>query len=117
VRRLLAEDPGVPSSPPAAPLRRHFLQGVVVNVLNPKTALFFLAFMPQFVDPATTVWTQVVVFGVVFVALGLLSDGAYAVGAGSLGSLLRRRRRALRLGSGAVYVGLGVATALTRRTA
>jgi threonine/homoserine/homoserine lactone efflux protein len=115
VRRLLARDAAEAPRPAAAPLRRLVRQGVVVNVLNPKTALFFLAFLPQFVDPARTVWTQVVVLGAVFVLLGIVSDGLYALAAGSLGPWLRRRRRLLRLGSGTVYVGLGAATALARR--
>jgi threonine/homoserine/homoserine lactone efflux protein len=116
LRRLLAGDPPRFASGPAAPLRRLFLQGIVVAVFNPKTALFFLAFMPQFLDPNETVWTQVVVFGVVFAVLGLVSDGLYAVGAGWLGGSFRRHRRALRLTSGSVYVGLGAATALARRS-
>ncbi len=115
IRRLLARDPKLPERIPAAPLRRVFFQGVVVAVLNPKTALFFLAFVPQFVDPERTVWTQVVVFGVVFTVLGLVSDGLYACAAGLLGGWLRAHRRALRLTSGTVYIGLGAATALTRR--
>jgi threonine/homoserine/homoserine lactone efflux protein len=117
VRRLLAGDPELPSSPPAAAHRGIFLQGIVVGALNPKTALFFLAFMPQFVDRDSTVWTQVVVFGAMFAAIGLVTDSLYAVGAGWLGQGLRRHRRALRLSSASVYIGLGAATALTRRTA
>jgi threonine/homoserine/homoserine lactone efflux protein len=97
------------------PLAQLFWRGAVVNVLNPKTALFFFAFLPQFVDPGRTVWTQVVVFGVVFVALGFLSDGLYAMTAGTLGRWLRRRPGILRWGSGSVYIGLGAVTALSRR--
>jgi threonine/homoserine/homoserine lactone efflux protein len=97
------------------PLARLFWRGAVVNVLNPKTALFFFAFLPQFVDPGRTVWTQVVAFGLVFVALGFLSDGLYALTAGTLGRWLRRRPGILRWGSGSVYVGLGAVTALSRR--
>jgi threonine/homoserine/homoserine lactone efflux protein len=117
LRRLLAGDPELPARIPSAPHRRVFLQGIVVAVFNPKTALFFLAFMPQFLDPDATVWTQVAVFGVVFAAIGLATDGLYAVGAGWLGGRFRRHRRALRLTSGSVYVGLGAATALARRSA
>jgi threonine/homoserine/homoserine lactone efflux protein len=78
-------------------------------------ALFFLAFMPQFVDPDRTVWTQVIVFGLTFVLLGLVSDSLYALLAGTPGRGLRRRRHALRYASGTVYVGLGAAAALTKR--
>ncbi|HEV2870745.1 MAG TPA: LysE family translocator, partial [Actinomycetota bacterium] len=86
VRRLLARDEDLPAAPgPDAHrlgLGRIFAQGVVVNVLNPKTALFFFAFLPQFVDTSRgSVPFQVVVFGVAFVLLGFLSDGAYAVAA------------------------------------
>jgi threonine/homoserine/homoserine lactone efflux protein len=92
------------------------MRGAVVNVLNPKTALFFLAFLPQFVDPDRGgVWSQALVFGFVFVGLGLISDSLYALAAGTVGALLRRRRNALRYGSGLVFIGLGAAAALARR--
>jgi threonine/homoserine/homoserine lactone efflux protein len=97
-------------------LRRVFAQGIVVNVLNPKTALFFFAFLPQFVDPSRgSVPFQVVVFGVAFVVLGLLSDGAYAVLAATGAGWLRRRpgvARTSRLVSGGLLISLGVTTAL-----
>jgi threonine/homoserine/homoserine lactone efflux protein len=120
VRRLLARDEDLPATPgPDARrpgLRRIFAQGVVVNVLNPKTALFFLAFLPQFVDASRgSVPLQVVVLGVAFVLLGLLSDGAYALAASTGAGWLRRRpgvARASRLVSGGVLISLGVTTAL-----
>ena len=120
VRRLLARDEGLPAAPgPGARrpgLRRIFAQGVVVNVLNPKTALFFLAFLPQFVDTSRgSVPFQVVVLGVAFVLLGLLSDGLYALAASTGAGWLRRRpgvARASRLVSGGVLISLGVTTAL-----
>ena len=115
IRRFMARDPAPDVPPRAQPLRSLFRQGVIVNVLNPKTAVFFLAFLPQFVDPNGTVWTQVTVFGLAFVVLGLVTDGAYAIIAGSLGPWMRRRRRALRYASGTVFVGLGAATALAKR--
>jgi threonine/homoserine/homoserine lactone efflux protein len=120
VRRLLAKDEpsGSAKGPDASRLglRRIFAQGVVVNVLNPKTALFFFAFLPQFVDTSRgSVPFQVLVFGVAFVLLGLVSDGAYAVAASAGAGWLRRRprvARASRLVSGGVLISLGVTTAL-----
>ena len=92
------------------------MRGVVVNVLNPKTALFFLAFLPQFVDPDRGgVWSQVLVLGLAFVGLGLVSDSLYALAAGTVGNLLRRKRRVVRSFSGGVYITLGVAASLAKR--
>jgi threonine/homoserine/homoserine lactone efflux protein len=116
VRRLLAREPAELVAGHDEPLWHLFTRGVVVNVLNPKTALFFLAFLPQFVDPSKTVWTQIVVLGLTFVALGFLSDGVYALVAGTLSRWLRERRRALRYVSGSIFVGLGVTAALARRS-
>ena len=76
IRRLLTREPSELLAPRDAPLAGLFTQGVVVNVLNPKTALFFLAFLPQFVDPSRTVWTQVLVLGLTFVALGSSPTGS-----------------------------------------
>ena len=116
VRKLLERSPPVEVERRREPLRRAFARGIVVNVLNPKTALFFLAFLPQFVDPDRgAVWSQVFVLGLLFIALGLVSDSLYALAAGTLGGLIRRRRRVVKYGSGAVYVGLGAAAALARR--
>jgi threonine/homoserine/homoserine lactone efflux protein len=96
-------------------LRRAFAQGIVVNVLNPKTALFFLAFLPQFVDPdASHPAVQIAFLGVLFAFLGLLTDSLWALAAGTAGGVLRRSRRfarGQRYVTGTVYVGLGVATA------
>jgi threonine/homoserine/homoserine lactone efflux protein len=120
IRRLRAKDEpsGSVKGRPASRLglRRIFAQGVVVNVLNPKTALFFLAFLPQFVDVSRgSVPLQVVVFGVAFVLLGLVSDGTYALLASTGAGWLRRRpgvARTSRLVSGGVLISLGVTTAL-----
>jgi threonine/homoserine/homoserine lactone efflux protein len=96
-------------------LRRAFAQGIVVNVLNPKTALFFLAFLPQFVDPnAAHPALQIAFLGVLFALLGLVTDSIWALVAGTAGGVLRQSRRFLRTQryvAGTVYVGLGVATA------
>ncbi|MEW9547280.1 LysE family translocator [Nonomuraea sp. NPDC050783] len=103
-------------TPAPQPLRKVFLEGVLVNVLNPKVALFFLAFLPQFVDPgAGSPALQIVVFGLTLLLLGLVSDVVYACTAGALGRRLGRHVRALRYVSGLVYLGLGVATAFAGR--
>jgi threonine/homoserine/homoserine lactone efflux protein len=120
VRRLVARDEALPEVAVGARSgKRLFAQGVVVNVLNPKTAVFFLAFLPQFVDPARgAVTLQFVVLGMTFVAVAMLSDGAYALVAGTAGDWLRgseRVRRWLSRCSGAVFVGLGVTAALSGR--
>jgi threonine/homoserine/homoserine lactone efflux protein len=100
----------------SASLSRVFYQGVVVNLLNPKTALFFFAFLPQFIDAGRgSVAMQVVLLGMILVFLGTLSDMTYALAAGSIGNWLRgnlRFLRAQRVFAGSVYLGLGAATAL-----
>jgi threonine/homoserine/homoserine lactone efflux protein len=92
-----------------------FGHGVIVNVLNPKTALFFLAFLPQFVDPGAPVAPQMLVLGTMLVCIGTVSDGTYALLAAGAGNTLRGatavRRRLDRI-SGGVFVGLGVFAAL-----
>jgi threonine/homoserine/homoserine lactone efflux protein len=120
VRRLVSREEALPEATVARrSSRRLFAQGVVVNVLNPKTAVFFLAFLPQFVDPARgTVTLQFLVLGLTFVAVAMISDGAYALAAGTAGDRLRgseRVRRWLGRFSGAVFVSLGVSAALTGR--
>ncbi|GAA3653461.1 LysE family translocator [Nonomuraea antimicrobica] len=90
--------------------RRLFWEGFVVNVLNPKTAIFFLAFLPQFAQPHLgPVGPQILVLGLLWMLLGMASDGTYAMLASALagrirGSALARRR--LNVGSGIVYLGL-----------
>ena len=118
VRRILASAPVVGAGPPRERrLRRAFIDGVVVNVLNPKTALFFLAFLPQFVDLSRGhVGVQILALGGIFVALGLITDGGFALTAGTAAQWLRGHPRFLaseRWISGGMYIGLGVAAALT----
>ena len=117
VRRILTREPAPDiAPPPRRRLSRVFWQGAVVNILNPKTALFFLAFLPQFVDPARgSVALQIVLLGVIFAVLGTLSDTFYALLAGSVGGALRRRggfAAASRWLVGGTFIGLGVVTAL-----
>src|ERR687898_980893 len=94
-----------------APLSRVFSQGVIVNTLNPKTALFFLAFLPQFVDPARgAAWTQIMLLGAIFVTLALCTDGLYALLSGTAGGWLARKsqsaavRRGQRVVSGGFFI-------------
>ena len=99
------------------PLRRLYVDGLVVNVLNPKVALFFLAFLPQFVSPGHgAVWSQTLVLGLLYIALGMMSDGAYALAGAHAGGWLRRRtaiRRGGRYVEGGVLIGLGVTALAT----
>jgi threonine/homoserine/homoserine lactone efflux protein len=111
---------GGAAAPPIGP-RRAFREGVLVEALNPKTAAFFLAFVPQFVDPAAGhIAVQFVVLGTVSVALNTLADivVAYAAsgirhGAAARPKLVRRLREA----SGAAMVALGIGLALAKRPA
>ena len=116
VRRLLGrEGNGTDGTPRERRLRVLFANGIIVNVFNPKTALFFFAFLPQFVDVSRGgVAFQILVLGLVFIGLAVLSDGAYAIAAGSAAGWVSTRRgfaRAERFVSGSVLVGLGLATA------
>jgi len=89
--------------------------GFIVNLLNPKTALFFLAFLPQFVEADRgQVAMQIAFLGLLFTSLGLVTDGCYACAAGTIGSWLKSRRAYLeveRYVSGLVFIGLGVTAA------
>jgi threonine/homoserine/homoserine lactone efflux protein len=113
---LTKEEAGPAREVKRASLSRVFYQGVVVNLLNPKTALFFFAFLPQFVDPARgRIATQIILLGAILVIFGTMSDIIYALAAGSVGNWLRgnlKFLRAQRYFAGSVYLGLGAATAL-----
>ena len=96
--------------------RTVYRRAVLVAASNPKTALFFLAFLPQFVHvghgPATL---QIVVLGLVFVLIGLASDAVYAVAAGTAGTRLRGSGAVRRYATGSMLVGLGIAAARADR--
>jgi len=119
LQKLLARDDGdkeIPVQP--EPLTRVFEQGLLVQVLNPKVALFFLAILPQFVDPSRApVWSQILVLGATLAVLGFLTDGLYALAGGTIGGWLRSRsasfRRGQRYVSGGVYLALGATAAVS----
>lgn len=98
-------------------LWRIYWQGFVINLLNPKTALFFFAFLPQFVSPERgNVTGQSFLLGAIFVLLAIVTDSLYALLASSLAGQLRGNRRFQKGGryfAGLVYIGLGITTALT----
>ena len=120
-RAAAARGPGADGAPRTSAggrkLGQLYRQGIVVNVLNPKTALFFLAFLPQFVDPSRgAAWRQILVLGLLFACLGFLTDGTWALVAGTLGDWLRGNTRYLgiqRIVSGSVFVALGAVAALS----
>jgi len=117
IRTLLSKEKIKTANFDRAKLSRVFYQGVIVNVLNPKTALFFFAFLPQFINPARgAVAIQVTMLGTILIFLGTLSDSIYALASGTIGHWLRgnlKFLRAQRYFAGTIYIGLGAATALS----
>jgi threonine/homoserine/homoserine lactone efflux protein len=115
VRKLLERDVE-PQEALSSAHSRLFLRGLLVQLLNPKIAIFFVAFLPQFVDSSGPIAVQILVLGTIFTLLAALSDGAYVLLAGAVGGWLRtgrRARRRLAKLSGGVYIGLGVSAALS----
>ena len=97
---------------------RVFSQSVLVQVLNPKVALFFLAFLPQFVDPSRgAAWTQIVILGATLALLGMFTDGLYALLGGTAGGWIRTKglglRRAGSYVTGGIYIALGAVAAVS----
>ncbi|MBZ9720286.1 LysE family translocator [Mesorhizobium sp. AD1-1] len=120
IRAIIEKTPANPAAGALAiSAGKAFRQAVLTEVLNPKTALFFLAFLPQFVRPENgSVMLQMTVLGVIFVILGLFSTVVFAVSAGRLGTFLRRNPSVLRLQGkvvGGIYCALGVRLALQQR--
>jgi threonine/homoserine/homoserine lactone efflux protein len=122
LRQILGSDSGDEEAPSGDEGNRFrvFSQSVLVQVLNPKVALFFLAFLPQFVDPSRgAAWTQIVVLGATLAILGLFTDGLYALLGGTAGDWIRKRstgaglRRAGRYVTGGVYIALGAVAAIS----
>jgi threonine/homoserine/homoserine lactone efflux protein len=120
IRAMIDKAPiGLDGGAPAITAGRAFRQAMLTEVLNPKTALFFLAFLPQFVRPEHgSVTIQLAILGTVFVLLGLLSTVVFAVGAGRLGNLLRRHPAVVKWQGkvvGTIYCAVGVRLALQER--
>lgn len=119
VRTLTRKPSAFDTSMARTSLRRSFAQGVVVNTLNPKVALFFLSFLPQFIDTSRgSPGLQSFIFGSIFVLLGFLSDGTYAfVASGLRDSLLRGRTLPFvqRYVAGTVFIALGAVAGSTSR--
>lgn len=114
-----AGDPALPAPRPKS-ARRAFAQSVVVEVLNPKTAVFFMAFLPQFIDPAAAapVWVQFVGLGAIVNLIFSAADVACVMLAGTVMARLRqsgRAQRLLRRAGGSILVGLGARLALESR--
>ena len=102
------------------PIHRVYLDGVLVNVLNPKVVLFFLALLPQFVDQdAGAVPLQIAVMGLATGLIGLVSDVGYALAAGTIGARLRGRsafRQRQRYLTSLIYLALGAAVLVAAPT-
>src|ERR1700719_5305834 len=116
IQKIRREEPfALSGDAPRAKLSRIFAQGIVVNVLNPKAALFFFAFLPQFVDASRgNVASQILFLGLLFALLGATTDTFWALSSGTVANLFRRNARAMRTQryiSGGMLISLGVATA------
>ena len=115
VRTLLRPAATIEADQPGVSVRRSFTQGLVVNILNPKVALFFLSFLPQFIHAEEgRPGLQALVLGMVFVVIGFCTDGTYSLVASSLRTVLLRGRTlpfVQRWVAGSVFIGLGVVAA------
>ncbi|MCA9910848.1 MAG: LysE family translocator, partial [Anaerolineae bacterium] len=101
---------------PQVPMQRIFLHAVVVAVFNPKTALFFIAFLPQFVEPVQgNIPLQMLALGLLFLGMATITNSVYAFVAGAAGRWLRGNQKFARVQqyvAGTVYIGLGVTAAM-----
>jgi threonine/homoserine/homoserine lactone efflux protein len=121
IKALLTKPDELSAESSRSSFRRAFTQGVIVNILNPKVALFFLSFLPQFIDqdrgPA---WTQALALGSLFTLLGIVMDGTWAILASAVREVLLRGRALnwiRRWFSGSMFIGLGLIAARAQRQA
>lgn len=106
----------IPPAPPRARVGRIYLQGVVTQILNPKVAVFFIAFLPQFLNPTQPIAPQVAILGVVYVAVAIAVDVTYVLTASAVAKRLMSTRIAQRRSNrvaAATYFALGIAAAAT----
>jgi len=109
---------GEPTKPERESWRRTYARGFVLGVANPKVILFFLAFLPQFVDPVRPAWPQLITLGVIFTGIGLLCDLFYCCAAAGVSRLIGRRfsgRRAPSRAPALAYFGMAIWAATAQR--
>jgi threonine/homoserine/homoserine lactone efflux protein len=114
--QMLRQPVAAPAYVPPAPALHVFRDGFIVALLNPKTTLFFAAFLPQFMNPAAAPLPQSIALGALFVLIAAVTDSLYALAAGSLAPILERLRGRQTIGrrlGGSLFIGLGLFTALT----
>lgn len=117
IKRLFISDEVIPTLIERKKLSNIFFQGTLVSLLNPKIALFFLAFLPQFVDPLRGyIWEQTLLLGLTFVGMGICTDSIYALLAGTFGNWVKQQN-AVQVGqryfSSGIYIALGLFSALS----
>lgn len=121
IRTLLRHPQQIASDSTSVSLRRSFTQGIIVNTLNPKVALFFLSYLPQFIDADKgAAWSQALVLGSTFVFIGCLTDGMYALTASALRGVLLKGRTlpfVQRYVAGTVFIALGIVATTTSPSA
>ncbi|HZJ24927.1 MAG TPA: LysE family translocator [Anaerolineales bacterium] len=118
IRKILArEDQAKTEVGKQESLSRIYSQGFVVNLFNPKTALFFFAFLPQFVNTSNgNITLQIFLLGIIFVVMAIITDSAYAIISSLIANQLNANQnfaRNQRYFTGLIYIGLGVVTAFT----
>jgi threonine/homoserine/homoserine lactone efflux protein len=114
--RTTSDAPATPAVSPHATAGRIFRDGFLVALLNPKTAIFFAAFLPQFIDRHAEPMMQSVTLATLFVAIAATTDSTYALAAGSIAPLLKRTRGIQSAGrylTGGAFIALGVLAAMT----
>ncbi|MEC9264702.1 MAG: LysE family translocator [Pseudomonadota bacterium] len=120
IRSRFDPNADIPDGKPARNSKRAFLQSVTVEVLNPKTALFYIAFLPQFVDPAAIlpIWAQMLILGTVVNIAFSLADVVAVLLTSAVMTGLKRGEKAIRIArwaGGSILIGLGVHLALSER--